>query len=103
MVPLDTTIDLLDRALATLIDESAADVSREEIADIAAAVGRLVAAIDTLIRQAEAADAPFADFLAEHPELARRSPDSGPVAGGVVPCVAPLTSSPRATTQLKAD
>jgi hypothetical protein len=65
---LDTTLDLLDQALIALTEACGSDLSREEIADAAAAVGRLVAAVDALIRESEKAMT-FDDFLADHPEL----------------------------------
>jgi hypothetical protein len=66
-VPLEASINLLDRALALLADLDGDDFSRAEIAIAVAVVGRLVAAMDQLIRQSEATS--FDAFLADHPEL----------------------------------
>jgi hypothetical protein len=67
-VPLSATLDLLDQALAGLMETHGSDLSYAQIADAADGVGRLVAAVHTLAREAVQAHR-FADFLADHPEL----------------------------------
>jgi hypothetical protein len=68
-VPLQGTLDLLDKALARLVEDSGGEISRAEIAELAAAVGLLNAAVDTLMRETEAADGSGDDGLADHAEL----------------------------------
>jgi hypothetical protein len=61
--------NLLDQALGDLAEANGAELSREQITDASAAVGRLVSIIEKLIRESEAAHNPFFRFVAEHPEL----------------------------------
>jgi hypothetical protein len=68
-VPLDGTLDLLDKTLVRLVEESGSEISRAEIAEVAAAVGLLVDAVDALIGETESAHGSFVDFLTDHPEL----------------------------------
>jgi hypothetical protein len=68
-VPLDGTLDLLDKALATLVEESGGEISRAEIGELAAAMGLLNEAVDTLIRETEAVDGACDDGPADHAGL----------------------------------
>jgi hypothetical protein len=68
-MPLQGTLDLLDKALARLVEESGGESSQAEIAELATAMGLLNAAVDTLIRETEAVDGASDDGLADHAEL----------------------------------